>query len=158
MAKRTKDKLTPKREKFAKLIAGGMTQADAYREAFDVDENSKPNTVYVEGSKLASNPKIAQRVEEFKRPGIRILEQAEETAAKKLVQLVTAEEEIVSADGETIIGSKRNTELNRKAANDVLEKLGYNGSEQKTTTNNTIIIMPREDVEEAIRRLSKSSL
>lgn len=150
-----KTKLTPKREKFARLLAKGeMTQSEAYREAFD-PKNAKPETVYVNASRMAT--KIEPRVEEIKRIGTRVLEAAEEKAAKKLAELVTAEEEIVSTDG-SIIGSKRNTELNRKAANDVLEKLGYNGSEQKKVTNNTIIIMPREDVEEALRRLSKASL
>lgn len=150
-------KLTAKQEKFAKLVAKGIPQTEAYRQAYDVGPNTTAKTVAEMASVNASHPKIATMVEQIKRPGIRILEQAEETAAKKLKELVTAEEEIVSTDG-SIIGSKRNTELNRKAANDVLEKLGYNGGEQKPQTNNTIIIMPREDVEEAIRRLSKSSL
>lgn len=153
---RADQKPTGKQLRYAKLLAKGVPQSEAFSMVYDVS-NSKPESIHQMASRVANNVKVMSTVEELKRPGIRILERAEESAAKKLVELVTEEEKIISVDG-SVIGSKRNTELNRKAANDVLEKLGYNGTEQKTTTNNTIIIVPREDVEEALRRLSRTSL
>lgn len=57
--------LTDKQEKFAQGIAKGLTQADAYREAYD-SEDMIDNTVYKEACLLMNNPKIAERVKELK--------------------------------------------------------------------------------------------
>ena len=57
--------LTDKQEKFAQGIAKGLTQADAYREAYDCEE-MVDNTVYKEACLLMNNPKIAERVKELK--------------------------------------------------------------------------------------------
>jgi len=55
------DKLTPKQERFAQLIAGGNDQSTAYREAFN--SNGKDSTVHSEASRLMKNPKVSARVE-----------------------------------------------------------------------------------------------
>jgi hypothetical protein len=57
--------LTDKQEKFAQGIAKGLTQADAYREAYDC-EDMVDNTVYKEACLLMNNPKITERVKELK--------------------------------------------------------------------------------------------
>lgn len=57
--------LTTKQEAFAQAIADGMSQADAYRTAYDA-ENMADTSVYVEASKLIDNPNVAQRVKELK--------------------------------------------------------------------------------------------
>lgn len=57
------EKLTPKQLHFARCIASGMSQSDAYKEAFDVSKNTKSETVWVEASKLANSEKIARRIE-----------------------------------------------------------------------------------------------
>ena len=53
--------LTPKQEKFAVLVAEGSTQADAYREAYDVS-NMQNNTIQEEASRLMRNHDISARV------------------------------------------------------------------------------------------------
>lgn len=58
--------MTPKQEKFAQCIADGMSQADAYRTAFDVRENTKPETIQDSASKLMKNPDVSHRVLELK--------------------------------------------------------------------------------------------
>jgi phage terminase small subunit len=55
--------LTKKQKDFARKVAEGKPKAQAYREAYD--SKGKPTTEAVEGSKLASNPKIAQMIESF---------------------------------------------------------------------------------------------
>ena len=56
--------LTPKQEKFAQLVADGMTQADAYRTAYNC---KKISTTQIESaSKLMSDPNIYTRVAELK--------------------------------------------------------------------------------------------
>jgi hypothetical protein len=57
--------LTAKQEAFAQAVAGGMTQADAYRSAFSA-ENMKDSSIHVNASKLMSDAKVTQRVRELK--------------------------------------------------------------------------------------------
>lgn len=60
--------LTPKQEAFAIAVASGKSQADAYREAFNVRETTKDSSVHVNASKLMADAKIAQRVQELRKP------------------------------------------------------------------------------------------
>lgn len=53
--------LTPKQELFVQNIIKGMTQADAYRDAYDTKRMSD-NAIYREASLLMNNPKVAQRL------------------------------------------------------------------------------------------------
>lgn len=59
------DKLTAKQEAFCQYIADGMSQADAYRNAYDAAD-SKDETIYPNASRLASDSKVAARIEELK--------------------------------------------------------------------------------------------
>jgi hypothetical protein len=58
--------LTDKQEKFAQCIADGMTQAEAYRTAYNA-ERMKDNPVYVNASKLMANANVALRVKELRK-------------------------------------------------------------------------------------------
>lgn len=57
--------LTARQEKFAQGVAGGMTQADAYRAAYTT-ENMKQDTIHVKASELMASGKVAVRVAELK--------------------------------------------------------------------------------------------
>lgn len=57
--------LTSKQEHFCQCIADGMTQADAYRAAYDASKMSA-GALHVEASKLLDNPKLSLRVQELK--------------------------------------------------------------------------------------------
>lgn len=57
--------LTAKQEKFVQNIIEGMSQADAYRNAYDTNRMSD-KTVWESASKLLSNPKVATRVQELR--------------------------------------------------------------------------------------------
>lgn len=57
--------LTSKQEAFAQAVSSGMTQADAYRSAYDC-ENSKEQTIYDEASDLMRHPEVSPRVESLK--------------------------------------------------------------------------------------------
>lgn len=56
--------LTSKQETFARLVAEGNSQADAYRQAFN--SKAKPESVHVEASKLCADPKVSLRIQELK--------------------------------------------------------------------------------------------
>lgn len=57
--------LTAKQEQFAQAVAGGMTQADAYRSAYDASK-MKGNSIHVNASKMQANAKVALRVAELR--------------------------------------------------------------------------------------------
>lgn len=57
--------LTGKQEKFCQCVADGMTQADAYRTAYNAGK-MKPDTVHVKASTLMADGKIAGRVRELR--------------------------------------------------------------------------------------------
>lgn len=63
--------ITSQQEKFAQCVASGMTQSDAYREAYDVKPTTKATSVNVSASQLMSDPNISQRVEELRAPVIK---------------------------------------------------------------------------------------
>ena len=55
--------LTAKQLHFCRCVAGGMTYAAAYREAYDVGPDAKPETQQTAGSKLMAKAQIRARVE-----------------------------------------------------------------------------------------------
>jgi len=59
-------KLTAKQDKFARLVAEGKTQADAYREAYNAS-NMKPETIQNSAYKLMQNGVLTARVDELKK-------------------------------------------------------------------------------------------
>lgn len=77
--------LTPKRERFAREVALGKTQAEAYRIAFSA-AGMKPGTVQQEASRLMANPQVSARVAELTE---RAAERAEITLESHLRDLMT---------------------------------------------------------------------
>lgn len=57
--------LTAKQEDFVQGIIKGLSQADAYREAYEC-KNMSDNAIYREASLLMDNPKVAQRIKELR--------------------------------------------------------------------------------------------
>ena len=66
-------KLTHKQETFARNVVKGMTQIDAYKNAYDA-ENSSADAIYVNACNLAKNTKVALRVEELRARQQKILD------------------------------------------------------------------------------------
>jgi len=57
-------KCTPKQEAFARQVAKGVTNSDAYRMIYDAD-NSSPETVHREASRLVALPHVSHRIKQF---------------------------------------------------------------------------------------------
>ena len=70
------EKLTPKQEAFARLVANGSSYADAYREAYS--SKGKDQTVHNESSKLMANQYVSSRVDQ-------LIGQKERAIARKAV-------------------------------------------------------------------------
>lgn len=60
------DDLTPKQEAFALHFFEHGNAAEAYRQSYDVQENSRDSWIYVEACQLLDNPKITLRLQELK--------------------------------------------------------------------------------------------
>lgn len=61
--------LTSQQEAFAQALARGMSQADAYREAYPKAKAWKAQAVHVAGSKLMANTKVSVRVSDIRAAG-----------------------------------------------------------------------------------------
>lgn len=59
-------KLTPREEKFAQGVADGLSQAEAYRQAYPSAAKWKDATVWSKASVLMRNGKVQARVEEIR--------------------------------------------------------------------------------------------
>ncbi len=66
MKKTRHRKLTAKQEKFARLVAEGKTQSEAYRLAYNC-VNNKPDTIWSRASELANHSGVSARIEELRR-------------------------------------------------------------------------------------------
>ena len=62
--------LTPKQEAFAQAVVSGMTQADAYRTAFNA-KRSTAKTVQECASRLMADRKVVARVEKLREPVVK---------------------------------------------------------------------------------------
>lgn len=56
--------LTPKQEAFAKCVAEGLSQSDAYRSAYN--SKAKPETVQANASRLMADSRVSARVSELR--------------------------------------------------------------------------------------------
>ena len=56
-------KLTPKQLHFARCVASGMTQSDAYREAYTVRDSTTQESVHSSASRIMSDAKVSARVQ-----------------------------------------------------------------------------------------------
>jgi phage terminase small subunit len=58
--------LTPKQEKFCQGIVSGLSQADAYRDAYNC-ENMSDEVIWKEASNLMKDRKVSVRIEELRK-------------------------------------------------------------------------------------------
>lgn len=79
------ENLTAKQEAYAQNIADGMTQADAYRSAYDA-EGMTDNTIYARASELMRNSKVADRIQELRNALAEKVLWTREMSVKALVQ------------------------------------------------------------------------
>jgi hypothetical protein len=124
--------LTPKQEAFAQAVASGMSQSDAYRAAYKVRDNTKPETVNQQASRIMADRKVAARVEELRKP---VVEAAQITLASHLARLRALSE---AAEGSAQYSAAITAEIARgKASGLYVEKTeltGPNGGPVETVT------------------------
>lgn len=99
--------LTAKQEQFVQNIIQGMSQADAYRSAYNTNRMSD-NAIYVNASKLAADAKVALRIKELR----------DELAASSIM---TAQERLEWLTG--LIKSDKESTADKLRAADIMNKM-----------------------------------
>jgi len=119
--------LTPKREAFAQAVASGMSQADAYRSAFESGK-MKPETIQSAASRLMADYKVSARVEEIRKPAV---EKAQITLESHLERLKQLSEK---AEQEGQLSAAITAEVSRgKASGLYTEKVDHSSSDGSMT-------------------------
>jgi phage terminase small subunit len=115
--------MTPKQEAFAIAVSSGMTQADAYRSAYNVKPTTTPETVQNNASRLMKDTEVSARVEELKKP---IIAAAGLTLESHLARLAHLSKKAEEAEN---YGPAVTAETNRgKAAGLYTEKVAVTGA------------------------------
>lgn len=137
--------LTAKQEQFAKNIVKGMSQADAYRNAYDA-ENMADGTIYCEASRLMSDPNIATRVAELRdkvaKPTIMSAQERLEFLTE-IIKGLKGEVTVQVVDGETVEVELPTSLKNKLSAIDIMNKMQ---GEYVTKLEGNIGITKLEDV------------
>jgi phage terminase small subunit len=117
--------LTAKQEKFVQNIIDGMSQADAYRSAYDTKRMSD-KTVWESASKLMATPKVTARLAELRE---RMVDKSIMTAKQRLeflTNVVNGEEDINAKLKAIDIMNKMQGEYVQKVEADVKNEVTIN--------------------------------
>jgi len=91
---------SPHQEKFAQCLAQGMSQASAYREAYNVGAETKEETIWQEASRIAAQPKVSARVTALQASAMRALEMNVERILRENAYLAFSDvRQLFDADG-----------------------------------------------------------
>lgn len=110
--------LTAKQEKFAQGVASGLSQADAYRLAYETSKKWPDKSVHEAASKLASNIKIISRISELRAP---VIEACQLTLVAHLAELNRLK--MMAEAGENVGAAIRAEELRGKASGLYVERV-----------------------------------
>ena len=120
-------KLTPKRALFARCVASGMTQADAYREAYDPKSSTTAASIHTLASRVAGEVEVRARVEAL----LAARERALLVSAVSDRQKVTQHLRDALAGGETDQFRLRAAELLGRSAGLFVTEMNVNTSNQR---------------------------
>jgi|SRR6188768_577143 len=116
--------LTPKQEKFCQCIIKGMNQSDAYRSAYEVGVDTKPECVNQQAYELMQGLDISLRIEHLRKP---IAERVGRTLEQHIARLME-----LSKHGESL----DKVEASIKAEELVGKVLGYYVNKTELTGRN----------------------
>ena len=122
-----KEDLTPKQERFIQNIVSGMSQRQAYKDAYNT-ENMKDETIDTEACLLFNDQKVAKRYRELMD---KLEEKAIMSAKERMIWLTevinNAQKEelyVKNSEGEEILLGSKNADLSTKMkAVDILNKM-----------------------------------
>lgn len=103
-------KLRPNREKFAVLVASGMAQTQAYREAYP-NTKSVNSTLWANSSRLMANDTVLARVKELKEESAKRVMWKREDSIRELSEIALRKAHIDKNTGEITPGAKDNDRI-----------------------------------------------
>ena len=115
--------LTSKQEAFAQAVASGMNQSDAYRTAYKVGPNTKPETINQAASRRMADGNLIARVAALRAPVAKKAQITLESHLEDLLQLR------ILAAKDNQFGAAITAEVARgKAAGILTDKMQINGN------------------------------
>ena len=139
------NKLTPKQERFIQNIVSGMSQREAYKDAYNA-ENMKDETIDVQASKLFNNNKVSIRYKELMEE---LKDNAIMTATERMIWLtevvkgIQTEKEAVFTDGDVVI---KDVEANLSTKIKAVDTLNKMSGEYTTKIEGNIGVSKLEDL------------
>lgn len=117
--------LTAKQEQFVKNIIDGMSQADAYRSAYDT-QRMKDKTVWEKASALMKNDKVTARLKELRdqmmKPSIMSAQERLEYLTR-VIQGIETETKVEWDDGKAVTCEEPASIKTRLSAIDIMNKM-----------------------------------
>jgi len=100
--------MTPKQEQFSQLVANGMSQSTAYKEAYNAN-NMNNDAIHVEAHKLANHPKVSLRIKEIQSEIREKVQVSKESLTKELEEdrLLAREQGQASAAISAVMGKAK---------------------------------------------------
>lgn len=136
--------LTEKQERFCRNIVSGMSGKDSYMNAYE--SNCKPDTAYVEATRLLSREDIQARLTVLRKP----LEEAAKTKA-----LTAREEQIAFIQERILICKQKDDEQSIIRYTDMLNKINalYKDTEPEQKTESMVVSLDTD----MLKKLSGAS-
>ena len=140
--------LTLKQENFARAVASGMSQIDAYREYYCVKPDTSDECVYVDSAKLAANPKVSLRIAKLRKE---YGDQTQLTSRDKQLAILVETQETAMAylkhkdnNGHTTI-NKGAADTIAKTSELISKMCGFNAPDKVDATADIRIIIDGDD-------------
>ena len=132
--------LTPKQNAFAVSLADGLPASEAYRQAYAA-KGMKPETVWVESCRLATNPKVALRVAELR---------AEQEEERRMLRLSHAEAVLERLEHEALEAKTDSTRV--RALELIGRHLGMFTDKVEITTQERSVEMIEQEIRDRLVR------
>lgn len=133
--------LTPKQEVFATGIASGLSQAEAYRQAYPKSQAWKDETVWSKASTMAKDEKVQARVDELRSKAAEANEVSIERIVAEVVKVAFANQRDLMNWGPSGVKLRPSHELTDEqaaAVSEVSETISTNGGSLKLKTHDKL--------------------
>lgn len=137
----TDETLTPGQEAFAAGIAGGLSQAEAYRQAYPKARKWKDEAVYSRASALAATSKVQQRVQDLREKAADANEVTIERIVAEVVKVAFANQRDLMQWGPQGVKLRPSDELTDEqaaAVSEVSESISATGGSLKLKTHDKL--------------------
>ncbi len=133
--------LTPKQEAFATGVAAGLSQAEAYRQAFPNSRGWKDETVWKRASELAGNREVQGRIQELRDKAAEANEVTIERIVAEVVKIAFANQRDLMTWGPQGVKLRASDELTDEqaaAVSEVSETISSTGGSLKLKTHDKL--------------------